>query len=239
MKASGPRAAPAPQLRRRPARSLRRHRPERHGVPPAAGGTGGRQFTGIVGTSSTVITAEDIAHSPSQTLPEIIAQVPGVQLQSLLWRRQRRQDRRSTCAALARSPPPIPWSCVNGRRLNDIDMAGVDLSTIPLQFDRAHRDHPRQQRRGALRRQRGRRRHQHRHQDRRRRPAGRDPRPRPASARSTSAWPRSRPRPIPDRGRRRSTATASSPTAIATTTRSTSATASAISTTPRPTSRRS
>ena len=49
-----------------------------------AGGTstGGRQFNGIVGTASTVITAEDIAHSPSHNLPEIIAQAPGVQLTS-------------------------------------------------------------------------------------------------------------------------------------------------------------
>ena len=44
------------------------------------------------------------------------------------------------------------------------------------QFDRAHRNHPRQQRRGALRRQCDRRRHQHRPEERRRRPAGRDPR---------------------------------------------------------------
>src|SRR5712691_3171474 len=33
-------------------------------VAPTGGGSGGRQFAGIVGTSSTVITAEDIAHSP-------------------------------------------------------------------------------------------------------------------------------------------------------------------------------
>ncbi len=42
-----------------------------------------RQFAGIVGASTAVITADDIAHSPAQTLPEIIAQVPGVQLTSL------------------------------------------------------------------------------------------------------------------------------------------------------------
>src|SRR6476660_2368330 len=47
------------------------------------GGSGGQHFSGIVGTSSSVITANDIAHSPFHTLAEIIAQVPGVQLQSL------------------------------------------------------------------------------------------------------------------------------------------------------------
>jgi len=44
------------------------------------GGTLVRQFAGIVGASATVITAEEIAHSPAQTLQEIIGQVPGVQL---------------------------------------------------------------------------------------------------------------------------------------------------------------
>src|SRR5205809_146481 len=47
------------------------------------GGTPVRQFAGIVGASATVITAQEIAHSPAQTLQEIIAQVPGVQLTSL------------------------------------------------------------------------------------------------------------------------------------------------------------
>ena len=42
-----------------------------------------RQFAGIVGAATTVITAEDIAHSPAQTVQEIIAQTPGVQLTSL------------------------------------------------------------------------------------------------------------------------------------------------------------
>lgn len=40
-----------------------------------AGGSSGERFSGIVGASSTVITADTIAHSPAQTLPEILAQV--------------------------------------------------------------------------------------------------------------------------------------------------------------------
>src|SRR5258708_449013 len=48
----------------------------------SGGGSGGRQFSGIVGASSTVITADDIAHSPGQTVQDVLAQVPGVQLQS-------------------------------------------------------------------------------------------------------------------------------------------------------------
>ena len=98
-----------------------------------AGGTGGgvRQFNGIVGASSTVITAEQIAHSPTQTLTEIIAQVPGVQLQSFFGGVNGAKtsiDIRGF-GAFATANTLI---LVNGRRLNDIDMAGVDLSTIPV-----------------------------------------------------------------------------------------------------------
>src|SRR5690348_6901980 len=41
------------------------------------------QFAGIVGAATTVITAADIANSPAQTIQEIIAQTPGVQLTTL------------------------------------------------------------------------------------------------------------------------------------------------------------
>jgi iron complex outermembrane receptor protein len=96
-----------------------------------AGGTGVRQFNGIVGTSSTVITAEEIAHSPSQTLAEIIAQTPGVQLTSLFGGvngAKTSVDLRGF-GAFATSNTLI---LINGRRLNDVDMSQVDLSTIPL-----------------------------------------------------------------------------------------------------------
>jgi iron complex outermembrane recepter protein len=96
-----------------------------------AGGSGDRHFSGIVGASATVITAEEISHSPSQTLTEIIAQVPGVQLQSFYGGvngAKTSVDIRGF-GAFATANTLI---LVNGRRLNDIDMAGVDLSTIPL-----------------------------------------------------------------------------------------------------------
>src|SRR6266446_5394928 len=94
------------------------------------GGSGGRQFSGIVGTASTVITAEEIAHSPAQTLQEIIAQAPGVQLTSLFGGVngvKTSVDLRGF-GAFATSNTLV---LINGRRLNDIDMAGVDFSTIP------------------------------------------------------------------------------------------------------------
>ena len=95
-----------------------------------ASGNGGRQFSGIVGTASTVITAEEIAHSPAQTLQEIIAQAPGVQLTSLFGGvngAKTSVDIRGF-GAFATSNTLV---LINGRRLNDIDMAGVDFSTIP------------------------------------------------------------------------------------------------------------
>jgi iron complex outermembrane recepter protein len=103
------------------------------GTADAGGaGSGGRQFNGIVGASSTVITADQIAHSPSQTLSEIIAQVPGVQLTSLFGGvngAKTSVDIRGFGAFATANTLVL----VNGRRLNDIDMAGVDLSTIPVQ----------------------------------------------------------------------------------------------------------
>jgi iron complex outermembrane recepter protein len=102
------------------------------GTGDSSGGTGVRQFNGIVGTSSTVITAEDIAHSPSNNLPDILAQVPGVQLTSLFGSAvngvKTSVDLRGF-GAFALSNTLI---LVNGRRLNDVDMSQVDLSTIPL-----------------------------------------------------------------------------------------------------------
>src|SRR5829696_2583527 len=95
-----------------------------------AGGSG-RQFSGIVGASATVITADEIAHSPAQTVEEIIAQTPGVQLTNLYGGvngAKTSVDLRGF-GAFATANTLI---LVNGRRLNDIDMAGVDLSTIPL-----------------------------------------------------------------------------------------------------------
>ena len=89
-----------------------------------------RQFAGIVGASTSVITAEDIAHSPAQSIQEIIAQTPGVQLTSLFGGVNgvgTTVDLRGFGAFATANSLVL----INGRRLNDIDMAGVDLSTLP------------------------------------------------------------------------------------------------------------
>jgi iron complex outermembrane receptor protein len=97
---------------------------------PASDTSPVRQFAGIVGASATVITAEDIAHSPAQTLPEILAQVPGVQLQSLyggVGGAGTSVDLRGFGAFSTANTLLL----INGRRVNDIDLQGVDFSTIP------------------------------------------------------------------------------------------------------------
>lgn len=92
--------------------------------------TANRQFDGIIGASSTVITATDIARSPAQTIQEIIAQAPGVQLTTLYGGVNgagTTVDLRGF-GAFASSNTLI---LINGRRFNDLDLQGVDLSTIP------------------------------------------------------------------------------------------------------------
>jgi iron complex outermembrane receptor protein len=89
-----------------------------------------RQFAGIVGASATVITAEDIARSPAQTLPDILAQVPGIQLQTLyggVGGAGTSVDLRGFGAFATANTLLL----INGRRVNDIDLQGVDFSTIP------------------------------------------------------------------------------------------------------------
>jgi len=113
-------------------------RPDPNAVPapgPAADsfstGVGAvRQFNGIVGTSSAVITAQDIARSPAYTVQEIIAQTPGVQLTSLFGGvngARTNVDLRGF-GAFASSNTLL---LINGRRVNDVDIQGVDFSTIP------------------------------------------------------------------------------------------------------------
>ncbi|MBR0817777.1 TonB-dependent receptor domain-containing protein [Bradyrhizobium liaoningense] len=107
--------------------------PSRNGPGSSSSGSEPVANTGgIVGAATTVITAADIAHAPSQTLAEIIAtQVPGAQITTLYGGQVAAKtsvDLRGFGAFATANTLVL----VNGRRLNDIDMAQVDLSTIPL-----------------------------------------------------------------------------------------------------------
>jgi iron complex outermembrane recepter protein len=96
-----------------------------------SGVAGGLPFNGIVGTSSTVITAQDIAHSPYYTLSEIIGQVPGVQLQSL-YGGVNGTGTTVDLRGFGAFASPNTLVLINGRRLNDLDLDADYLSRIPL-----------------------------------------------------------------------------------------------------------
>lgn len=108
-----------------------------NGMPAGTGSSGSGSEAvasngGIVGAATTVITAADIAHAPSQTLAEIIAtQTPGAQITTLYGgpvAAKTTVDLRGFGAFASANTLVL----INGRRLNDIDMAQVDLATIPL-----------------------------------------------------------------------------------------------------------
>jgi iron complex outermembrane receptor protein len=87
---------------------------------------------GIVGAATSIITADDIARSPGTTVQDVLATIPGVQLQSLYGATNgvgTTVDLRGFGAFATANTLVL----INGRRVNDLDLAGVDLSTIPLQ----------------------------------------------------------------------------------------------------------
>jgi iron complex outermembrane recepter protein len=92
------------------------------GIPLTGGG-------GITGTSTSIITREQIARSPQDTLPDIIAREAGVQSTSLYGGANgagTTVDLRGFGATASSNTLVL----IDGRRLNDWDLAGFDLSTI-------------------------------------------------------------------------------------------------------------
>jgi iron complex outermembrane receptor protein len=89
-----------------------------------------RTSPGIVGASNSVITAEDIRRSPGTTIQDILSTEVGIQSASLAGGKNGAGttiDMRGFGATAANNTLVL----LNGRRLTDIDLAGVDLSTIP------------------------------------------------------------------------------------------------------------
>ncbi len=89
-----------------------------------------RLGAGIVGASTSVITAEDIARSPGESLPDLIGRETGIQTWSTAGGVNgitTTVDMRGFGAAAGSNTLVL----VNGRRLNDIDMGGVNFSAIP------------------------------------------------------------------------------------------------------------
>jgi iron complex outermembrane recepter protein len=95
-----------------------------------AGPSGIVTGTIITGASSTVITAQEIERSPGLTVQDVLAREPGIQVRSLFGMVNGAStgvDMRGFGAAGTSNTLVL----VNGRRLNDIDIAGVDFSAIP------------------------------------------------------------------------------------------------------------
>ena len=85
----------------------------------------------ITGSSSTVITADQIARSPAQSLPDILGEAAGVQVTHIYGSPTGVNDAVDLrgFGTFAQSNVLI---LVNGRRYQDFDLQGFDFSLIPL-----------------------------------------------------------------------------------------------------------
>jgi iron complex outermembrane receptor protein len=86
---------------------------------------------GIAGASTSIITAADIARSPSYTLTDILSREAGVQTQNLFGGvngARSTVDLRGFGATGASNTLVL----INGRRVHDLDLQGIDFAAIPL-----------------------------------------------------------------------------------------------------------
>lgn len=90
-----------------------------------------RLNSGMVGTSTSIITSQDIESSPAQNLPDILSQQVGIQVQHLLSSTNGSRDTVDLrgFGVFAQSNVLM---LVNGRRFQDFDLQGFDFSAIPL-----------------------------------------------------------------------------------------------------------
>ncbi len=89
-----------------------------------------RTGSGIAGASTSVITAQDIERSPGQTIQDLLSQEVGIQTNSTSGAKNgagTTVDLRGFGATAVSNTLVL----LNGRRLTDIDLSGVDFSTIP------------------------------------------------------------------------------------------------------------
>ncbi len=90
----------------------------------------GASTTIIAGTSTTVVTAEEIQRSPGRTIPEILSSEAGIQFQDLYGN----TDGAGQTIDMRGFGEPATANTlilINGRRLTDLDLAAVDFSSIP------------------------------------------------------------------------------------------------------------
>ncbi len=91
--------------------------------------TASRLGDGIVGASTTVIGADEIAGSPGQSLQDVLAAQPGIQMQSL-FAGVAGTDTVVDMRGFGAAATPNTLVLIDGRRLNDVDLSGVDFGAI-------------------------------------------------------------------------------------------------------------
>ena len=92
--------------------------------------TASRLGEGVTGASTTIITAREIERFPGETLQDVLSAQPGLQTQSFfggVGGAGTTVDMRGFGAAATANTLVL----INGRRLNDVDLAGVDFGSIP------------------------------------------------------------------------------------------------------------
>ena len=90
-----------------------------------------RAGTGITGSSTTVITVDEIRKSPAQNLTDILKQEAGIQIQHISAGANGARDAVDLRGFGATASSNV-LVLVNGRRFNDFDLQGFDFSSIPL-----------------------------------------------------------------------------------------------------------
>ncbi len=99
-------------------------------APPQVLVTASRLDDGLAGTSTSVITADDIARDPAADLPSLLAREAGVQMFGLFGG----VDGAQTSVGLrgfGATATSNTLVLVNGRRVNDPDQSNVDFAAIP------------------------------------------------------------------------------------------------------------
>ena len=90
----------------------------------------GASTTTIAGTSTTVVTAEEIQRSPGRTIPEILSSKAGVQFHDL-YGSTNGAGQTVDMRGFGEPATANTLILINGRRLTDLDLAAVDFSSIP------------------------------------------------------------------------------------------------------------
>lgn len=85
----------------------------------------------LIGASSSVITAEDIERASTSSLPDILAERAGIQVQHVIGGTNGSRDVVDMRGFGATATSNV-LVLVNGRRFNDFDLQGFDFSAIPL-----------------------------------------------------------------------------------------------------------